>query len=161
MPSCDGQFSYFQKLQEILSHCLFWGSLFSQKVGQEARTPNFGVLLLSTLSHVSGPSQESPMTGRAWLSCPSLAVFFIKSAKAPKMQIKAEVFRKVRDEKGRCSKLCFEIYFFSACNPREMVRVRTEQVVPRKWETDTRTEETGLCTKGGSQVQHDCLVTLV
>lgn len=150
-------FRNFRKSSPI---ACFGGSLFSQKVGQEARTPNFGVLLLSTLSHVSGPSQESPMTGRAWLSCPSLAVFFIKSAKAPKMQIKAEVFRKVRDEKGRCSKLCFEIYF-SACNPREMVRVRTEQVVPRKWETDTRTEETGLCTKGGSQVQHDCLVTLV
>lgn len=26
------------------------------------------------------------------------------------MQTKAEAFRKVRDEKGRCSKLCFETF---------------------------------------------------
>ena len=51
------------------------------------------------------------MTGRAWLSCPSLPIFF-KLAKAPKMQTKAEAFRKVRDEKGRCSKLCFETLLF-------------------------------------------------
>lgn len=55
-----GSSLYFQKLQEILSHCLFWGSLFSQKMGQEARALNLGVLLLLTLSHLSGPSQESP-----------------------------------------------------------------------------------------------------
>ena len=55
----------------------------------------------------------------------------------------------------------FKLYFSSAYNPWEMVRVRTEQEVPRKWEMDTWAEETGLCTKGGSQMQHDCLVTLV
>ena len=53
-----------------------------------------------------------------------------------------------------------KLYFLSAYNPRETVRVRTEQGVPRKWETDAWTEETGLCSKGGGQMQHGCLVTL-
>ena len=39
----------FRTFRKYSPHCLSLGSLFSQKVGKEARTLNFGVLLVLTL----------------------------------------------------------------------------------------------------------------
>lgn len=77
------------------------------------------------------------MTGRAWMAVLSSGGHF-KLAETPKMQMRAEGCRKVEMKRAGVPRFASKLftYFFSAYNPREMTRVRTEQEAPRKWGTD-------------------------
>lgn len=73
------------------------------------------------------------------------------------MQMRAEGSRKVEVKRAGVPSFASKLftYFFSAYNPREMTRVRTEQEAPGKWGTDPWARRQGFAAEErGARVQH-------